>query len=313
MTHNPTAAMIDRYGKVAVLMGGWSAEREVSLMSGAQVLSALQQSGVDAHAIDVDRDVIARLQAEGFDRVFNVLHGRGGEDGEIQGALQLAGIAYTGSGIMASSLAMDKLKSKEVCHARGILTPQWRVVESYEACRAAAEAFGFPIVVKPVSEGSSIGVSIVRESADLAKAWEAAALHGQVLAEQFIAGMEVTAAVLEGEALPLVSMSTDRDFYDYEAKYFDDDTVYRCPCGLAEELEQEIRAVALTVFNALNVTGWGRVDFMLDADHHAHFIEINTIPGMTTHSLVPMAAAQAGIDFNALCLRILDSSLGVNK
>ena len=307
---NLNQAEINKYGKVAVVMGGWSAEREISLMSGQQVLQALQSSGVNAHAVDADRNVISTLKEGGFERVFNILHGRGGEDGEIQGALQLAGIPYTGSGVLGSALAMNKLKSKEVCQTRSIPTPRWFEVTSLEQCQKAADQFGLPLVLKPVLEGSSIGVSIVRQEADLENAWLEAEKYGTVMVEEFIDGIEVTAGILGGEALPLVSMSTDREFYDYHAKYFDDDTQYLCPCGLKPELEREIQLIALQVFEALSGFGWGRADFMLSHDNKPYFIELNTCPGMTTHSLVPMAAKQVGIDFESLCLTILDGSFG---
>ena len=300
------------YGKVAVLMGGWSSEREVSLMSGEQVLKALQSAGVDAHGVDADRNLSAVLKEGGFERVFNILHGQGGEDGSVQGLLDVLGLPYTGSGVLASALAMDKLRAKGVIRARGIATPAYAQVKTLSDCAEFAAEFGFPVVIKPISEGSSIGVSIVRDSEELESAWQLAAGLGAVLAEQFINGIEVTAAVLGDKALPLVSMSTDRSFYDYQAKYFDDDTRYLCPCGLPTDKEDEIRAIALDVFEALGARGWGRSDFMLDEIGTPYFIELNTIPGMTTHSLVPMAAQQCGIDFKTLCLSILESSFEVN-
>ena len=301
------------YGKVGVLMGGWSAEREVSLMSGEQVLKALLDAGVKAQAVDADRDLAGWLQKTAFDRFFNILHGRGGEDGEIQGVLEVSGIPYTGSGVLASALSMNKLKAKQVCSACGIDTPAWMVVASLQACRDAAESLGLPMVLKPVLEGSSIGISIVRKADQLESAFNAAAKYGPVFAEEFIDGVEVTAAILGRQALPLVSMSTDREFYDYHAKYFDDETRYLCPAGLPEDQEMQIRAIALNAFDALDAHGWGRVDFMIDKNGTARFIELNSVPGMTTHSLVPMAARQQGIDFKSLCLRILDSSFGERK
>ncbi len=313
MVNRVSDELLDKYGKVAVLMGGWSAEREVSLMSGEQVLRALQQSGVNAHAIDADKNVIQRLLDDGFDRVFNILHGRGGEDGEIQGALQLAGIPFTGSGILGSALTMNKLKSKEVCKTRGIDTPRWLEVKSLTECHECVGEFGLPIVLKPVLEGSSIGVSIVKRESDIEAAFLDAARFGTVMAEEFIDGIEITASILANKALPLITMSTDREFYDYQAKYFDDNTNYQCPCGLDEALEETIKSVALESFRALNASGWGRVDFMLDQDQKPYFIELNTCPGMTTHSLVPMAAREMSIDFNSLCQLILDSSFGERK
>ncbi|MDO6460331.1 D-alanine--D-alanine ligase [Granulosicoccaceae sp. 1_MG-2023] len=300
------------YGKVAVLMGGWSSEREVSLMSGSQVLQSLQQAGVDAHPVDAGRDLAQVLSAGAYDRVFNILHGQGGEDGQVQGLLEVMGLPYTGSGVLASALAMDKLRAKDVISACAIATPPYVCVRSYDDCLAFAQEHGYPVVIKPVNEGSSIGVSIVRDSEALQTAWTEASKLGAVLAEKFIAGTEVTAAVLGDQALPLVSMSTDRAFYDYHAKYFDEGTRYLCPCGLPRAKEDEIRELALAVFSALGAAGWGRSDFMIDEAGTPYFIELNTIPGMTTHSLVPMAAKQEGIDFKTLCLRILDSAFEVN-
>lgn len=300
------------YGKVAVLMGGWSSEREVSLMSGEQVLAALKRAGVDAHKVDAGRDLANVLVEGDYDCVFNILHGQGGEDGKVQGLLEVLGLPYTGSGVLASALAMDKLRAKGVVSAKGIATPAYAEVKSLEECKDFASRYGFPVVIKPISEGSSIGVSIVRDADALSEAWALASGMGAVLAEQFIKGMEVTAAVLGQTPLPLVSMSTERSFYDYEAKYFDDDTHYQCPCGLSEEDENQIRKLALEVFNALGARGWGRSDFMVDEAGTPFFIELNTIPGMTTHSLVPMAAQQHGIDFETLCLSILESAFEVN-
>ncbi len=313
MNDSISRQMQNKYGKVGVLMGGWSAEREISLMSGEQVLNALISGGVDAHAIDVDRDVIDRIKNGQFDRVFNILHGRGGEDGEIQGALELNRIPYTGSGVLGSALAINKLKAKEVCHACDIRTPAWKRVDSYKDCLAVAAELNFPLVLKPIFEGSSIGVSIVRQESDLDAAFLEASRFGPVLAEQFIDGMELTVSVLGQEALPVISMSTDREFYDYHAKYFDDDTRYQCPSGLPPDKEKEIQSIALEAFEVLAASGWGRVDFMMDAGGLVYFIELNTLPGMTTHSLVPMAARQMGMDFQSLCLKILDSSLEDSK
>jgi D-alanine-D-alanine ligase len=304
---------VNDYGKVAVLMGGWSAEREVSLMSVKQVFKALLESGVDAHPIDVDRDLISTLAKNKFDRAFIVLHGRGGEDGQVQGALQFAQLPYTGSGILSSSLAMNKQKSKEICKAGGFNTPHWKMAISWQACESAAKVLGYPLVVKPILEGSSIGVAIVHSEASLKQAWTEAARYGEVMVEQFIDGQEVTVSILNGKALPLVSMSTDREFYDYKAKYLDDNTQYQCPCGLPDNIEIQVRGLALGIFSILGAHGWGRVDFILDKDNKPYFIELNTVPGMTNHSLVPMAAAQIGIDFKTLCIKVLDSSFGERK
>ncbi len=313
MHSNYAESESNKYGKVAVLMGGGSAEREISLMSGQQVLTALLDSGVDAHAVDADRDVVSKLRTHGFDRAFIILHGYGGEDGQIQGALQINQIPYTGSGVRASALAFNKLKAKEVCSAYGILTPKWALVATLEECISAAGSIGLPIVVKPISEGSSIGVSIVNHLRDVEQAWNIASNCGDVIVEKFIKGFEVTSAILGEEALPLVSMSTDRVFYDYTAKYFDDNTRYQCPCESDLFEETEVQEIALKVFSVLGAHGWGRVDFIIDEEGQANFIELNTIPGMTSHSLVPIAAKQNGVDFATLCVRILDSSIGNRK
>jgi len=277
------------FGRVAVVMGGWSAEREVSLRSGQQILQALRNRGVDAHAVDADRHLISVLQQGAYDRVFLILHGRGGEDGTVQGALELAGIPYTGSGVLGSALGMDKLRAKQACIAAGIPTPDWRIVTTVEEARTAAQDLGFPVIVKPVHEGSSIGVSKAMEN-EVVDAFENAQKFGLVIMEKFIAGREVTAAVVGSEALPLVSMSTPRLFYDYQAKYHDDTTVYECPSPIADELRIEIQSLALRAFTAIGASGWGRVDFILDSEQRPYFIELNTLPGMTDHSLVPMAA-----------------------
>ncbi len=296
------------YGKVAVLMGGWSAERDVSLMSGNQVLKALVNCGIDAHAVDADRDVVNRLKLNDFDRVFNILHGPGGEDGLIQGALEMQQIPYTGSGVLASALAINKQKAKEVCIGKGVLTPAWVITKTLEECHAAANELHYPVVIKPVSEGSSIGISIIESKGGLERGWKLASKYGKVMMEKYIVGTEVTATVLMQNVLPLVSMSTDRDFYDYTAKYLDDKTKYKCPCDLSLQKEQEVKKIAQSIFNILDAKGWGRVDFIVDDSGKPFFIELNTIPGMTTHSLVPMAASADGIDFEDLCIRILSSS-----
>lgn len=296
-------------GKVAVVLGGWSAEREVSLMSGQQVCEALLAAGVDAHAVDAGSDIIAVLTSGGFDRVFLILHGRGGEDGVIQGALELAGIPYTGSGVMASALCMDKWRAKGLVSLSGVTTPRAREVMSLANAAEAAELIGYPVVVKPAREGSSIGVSMVDEPAELGAAFEAARQYGPVLVEQRMSGIEVTAGILDGVALPLVSMKGSGEFYDYNAKYLADDTSYVCPAELPEQTTIAIQRMALDAFAALDCRGWGRVDFMLDADGKPNFIECNTAPGMTSHSLIPMAAAEAGLDFGSLCLRILADTL----
>jgi D-alanine-D-alanine ligase len=311
-TTSPTA-----FGKVAVVMGGWSAERDVSLMSGQQVLDALVGSGVDAHAVDAGRDVGEVLARGGFDRAFLILHGRGGEDGTVQAALELAGIPYTGSGVLGSALAMDKARAKQLCRVAGIPTPIAERTQVFSEAQAAHQRIAGPVVVKPVSEGSSIGVSLVHDAADLESAWTEAHRYGDVLVEAFMPGAEVTAAVLEVSghglrSLPLVTMQAAGGFYDYDAKYLLDDTEYQCPANIPDDVAERLSAYALQAFQALGCRGWGRVDFMLDAAGEPQFIECNTAPGMTSHSLMPMAAAEAGIDFASLCLAILASSVSID-
>jgi D-alanine-D-alanine ligase len=295
------------FGKVAVLLGGRSAEREVSLKSGAMVLGALRARGVDAHAFDPQQRDLAALIAEKFDRVFIALHGRYGEDGTIQGALELLGIPYTGAGVLASALAMDKWRTKLVWQAAGVSTPRYELLTPASDLKAVAARLSLPIMVKPANEGSSIGMSKVRAAAGLDEAYALAANYDRVvLAEQFIEGVELTAGVLGDEALPLIRLETPREFYDYEAKYIANDTRYIIPCGLGAEEEAAVQRQVLAAFNALGCKGWGRVDLMLDAKGGPWFIEVNTSPGMTDHSLVPMAARHAGLSFEELVLRILE-------
>ncbi|MFZ5536246.1 MAG: D-alanine--D-alanine ligase [Pseudomonadota bacterium] len=299
-----------RFGKVAVLYGGWSAEREVSLKSGQAVLAALQARGVDAHGIDAGHDVVERLKAGGFDRAFIVMHGRGGEDGVIQGALELIGLPYTGSGVLASALGMDKLRTKQLWLGAGLPTPAFRVLESAAEAGQAADALALPLMVKPALEGSSIGMSKVWQASELAAAFTKAAGFGPVLAEQFIEGSEYTVAILGERALPPIRLETSHDFYDFDAKYIANDTRYHCPCGLPPAAEAELKALALAAFRAVGARGWGRVDVMRDAEGRFWLLEINTVPGMTDHSLVPMAARADGMDFEALVLAILATTLG---
>jgi len=295
------------FGKVAVLLGGRSAEREVSLRSGAMVLNALRKRGVDAHAFDPQHRDLAALIAEKFDRVFIALHGRYGEDGTIQGALELLGIPYTGSGVLASALAMDKWRTKLVWQAAGISTPRYELLTAKSDLAAVVARLSLPLMVKPANEGSSIGMSKVSAGASLEEAYALAANYDSVvLAEQFIEGIELTAGVLGGVALPLIKLETPRAFYDYEAKYKANDTRYIIPCGLAPEAESALQQQVLAAFSALGCNGWGRVDLMLDAAGRPWFIEVNTSPGMTDHSLVPMAARHAGLSFEDLVLRILE-------
>ena len=294
------------FGKVAVLFGGRSAEREVSLNSGARVLAALQRQGVDAHPFDPATRRLDELAA--FDRAFIALHGRHGEDGTIQGALELMGVPYTGSGVMASALGMDKWRSKLLWHAAGLPIPDYAVLEAGSDFARVEAELGLPLFVKPACEGSSIGITKVTQPGELGAAHAAAARHDPlVLAERAILGGEYTAAILGDEALPIIKIEPGTVFYDYEAKYLRDDTVYRCPCGLPEERERELRALALEAFRVLGGRGWGRVDFLMDAacGGRAYLLEVNTSPGMTDHSLVPMAARVAGIDYDELVVRVL--------
>ncbi len=298
-----------KYGKVVVLMGGDSAERDVSLRTGQAVLAALQRQGVDAHGIDTQHQVLEQIMAAQADRVFIALHGRGGEDGSMQGLLELAGIPYTGSGLLGSALAMDKWRTKQLWQALHLPTPASQLIDATTDWAALAEQLGLPMMIKPALEGSSVGISKVTNVDDLFKAWEAASeCASQVLAEAYIRGEEYTVGVLQEQALPLIRLQTPRDFYDFAAKYEDDRTSYMCPCGLPAEQEKELQALALQAFTAVNAQGWGRVDLMLDHQRQAWLLEVNTVPGMTDHSLVPMAAKAQGMDFDALVLAILDTS-----
>ena len=297
------------FGKVAVLMGGPSAEREVSLKSGNAVLAALKRRGIAAHGIDADKSTLRLLEDGRFDRAFIALHGRWGEDGVIQGALEVLDIPYTGSGVLGSALGMDKMKTKFLWTAAGIPTPEYAVLESGTDLNKVAARLGLPAFVKPAREGSSLGVSKAKTAAELKTAWEAAAkFDDQVIAERFIDGAEITCGILGDQALPLIKIETDREFYDYEAKYLLDTTRYLCPCGLPVEQEREIQQLARRAFATLGCSGWGRVDFMLDRAGRAYALEVNTVPGMTDHSLVPKAAKQAGIEFDELVVRILETS-----
>lgn len=296
-------------GRVAVLMGGWSAEREISLRSGREVLAGLQARGVDAHAVDAGRDVLQVLDSGGYDRAFIALHGRGGEDGVIQAGLELLGLPYTGSGVLGSALAMDKLRSKQVWRGAGLPTPEFRMLRPDTPDDEVLRSLGLPLIVKPAHEGSSIGMTRVTTAAELGRARaEAARYDGDVLAERWIAGEEYTISLLGTEVLPAIRLETPRTFYDFAAKYEADDTLYHCPCGLPEDDLAELNALAENAFRALDGRGWGRVDVMRDADGAFWLLEVNTIPGMTDHSLVPMSAAAAGMDFEELVWRILLTS-----
>lgn len=298
-----------RFGKVAVLFGGSSAEREVSLMSGQAVLAALQGVGVDAHAFDPAERDLHILKEEGFDRAFIALHGRGGEDGTVQGALELMGIPYTGSGVMASALSMDKWRTKMVWLASGLPTPRYAILEADSDWDAVVADLGLPIFVKPVHEGSSMGATKVTEAGQLRAAWELAARYDSlVIAEEFVVGEELTAPFLEDRALPLVRIVAPDGNYDYQHKYFTDDTRYDCPCGLPAELEAALQALVMKSARVLGCRGWGRADLILTADGRPYLLEMNTSPGMTGHSLVPMSARVAGLEFEALCLKILEGA-----
>jgi D-alanine-D-alanine ligase len=296
------------FGKVAVLMGGPSAEREISLLSGNAVLKALVEKGVDAHAFDPKERSIFELRRDGFDRVFIALHGRFGEDGTVQGALETLGIPYTGSGVMASALAMDKVRTKLVWIASDIPTPRHRVVDATTDWMQVVAELGLPLIVKPAREGSTIGITKVTtvDGDELAAAYEIAARHDDlVLVEEFVAGVELTASILGTRALPLIRIEAPQGNYDYHNKYFSDETKYFCPSGLPEVKEFEIRGAALAAFEIVGCSGWGRLDLILKRDGSFQFLEVNTSPGMTGHSLVPMAAREAGMSFGDLCIAIL--------
>jgi D-alanine-D-alanine ligase len=296
------------FGKVAVLLGGRSAEREISLLSGNAVLAALKRQGVDAHAFDPAERPLEDLKREGFARAHIALHGRYGEDGTVQGALELLGIPYTGSGVMASAIAMDKWRTKLIWQAVGIPTPRYALLEAGSDYAAVTKELGLPLIVKPGREGSTIGLSKVTQAQRLPEAYALAAkCDALVLAEEFIEGTELTAAILGDVPLPLVRIKPP-GLYDYQAKYFSDETQYFCPSGLPAEQEMMIQDLALKAYRIIGCHGWGRVDVILTKDGRPSFLEVNTSPGMTGHSLVPMAAKQAGMSFDELCLKILETS-----
>jgi D-alanine-D-alanine ligase len=295
------------FGKVAVLMGGRSAEREISLLSGNAVLTALKRQGVDAHGFDPAERELADLR--GFDRAFIVLHGRGGEDGSVQGALELMALPYTGSGVLGSALSMDKWRTKLVWQAAGIPVTDYVLLDPRSDIAAVVARLGLPIFVKPANEGSSIGITKVKRSEDLSAAYQMAARYDRlVIAERFIDGAEVQFPILGDRVLPSIRIEPTTEFYDYDAKYFRDDTRYHCP-GLPAEQEQSLHALVLRAFHVLGCRGWGRMDLIIDRAGRPYFLEMNTVPGMTSHSLMPMGARAAGIEFDTLCLRILETTL----
>lgn len=298
------------FGRVAVLMGGDSAEREVSLKSGQAVLDALQSRAVEAVGIDVGSEILQQLAESRCDRAFVILHGRGGEDGVIQGALELLGIPYSGSGVLASALGMDKMRTKRLWQGAGLSTPDYEALSAESDFQAVVERLGLPLIVKPVHEGSSIGMSKVESAAALQPAFaEAARYDNEVIAERWIEGSEYTVAILGDRALPPICLKTPHSFYDFAAKYQADTTEYICPCGLDKDEEQRLQALSLEAFRCVGAQGWGRVDAMRDTDGRFWLIEVNTVPGMTDHSLVPMAAAADGIKFDELVWQILENSL----
>jgi D-alanine-D-alanine ligase len=303
---------MNKFGKVAVLFGGTSSEREVSMKSGSAVLAALLRKGVNANAFDPARQELRELKS--YDAVIISLHGRGGEDGTMQGALELMGIPYTGSGVMASSIAMDKWRTKLLWKALDIKTPDFTVVNAHSNFAAIEQQLGLPLFVKPANEGSSIGISKVKQKGGLEAAYVLASKADDlVIAEQFVGGGEYTVGILsDGKggftALPIVRIVPKNEFYDYEAKYLRDDTEYLCPCGLSATDEAQIQQEAIAAFTALGCSGWGRVDFLMDEAGRHFFLEVNTSPGMTDHSLVPMAAKAAGIGFDELVIKILESA-----
>ena len=295
------------FGRVAVLLGGKSAEREVSLKSGTMVLNALRSRGVDAHGFDPKERDVAALVKERFDRAFIALHGRFGEDGTVQGVLEWLGIPYTGSGVLASALAMDKLRTKRIWQAEGLPTAPYAVLTRESDLKAVARRLGTPLFVKPASEGSSVGMSKVKRAADLEEAFALAVNYDPVvIAEKFVDGPELTVGMLGEQVLPIIRIETPREFYDYEAKYIANDTRYLIPCGLPKAKERQLQALGLKAFRAVGCIGWGRVDLMLNRQGRPYLLEINTSPGMTDHSLVPMAARAIGLSYEDLCIKILE-------
>ncbi len=305
----------NNYGKVVVLMGGWSAEREVSLNGGSAVLKALKKRNIDCVAIDVKKEnILSQLDNCEFDIAFNMLHGRGGEDGVIQAVLELKSKPYTGSGVMASAITMDKVKTKQLLEGVGLPTPGFTIITEDSDFEYIASSMGLPLVIKPALEGSSVGMSIVEDVSEFYDAYLLASRYCRsVMAETYIDGIEYTATIVGGLVLPLIRLDTPRKFYDYVAKYEATDTHYQCPCGLDEETETQLKHLALSAFNASDAQGWGRVDLFVDKAGKPWIIEINTVPGMTDHSLAPMSAAQLGIEFDELVVMILDEAIKDQK
>lgn len=300
---------IETLGRVAVVMGGRAAEREVSLNSGAAVLQALLEAGVDAVAIDAGADLPQKLISYGIDRVFNVLHGRGGEDGQLQGLLGFMDIPYTGSGVLASALAMDKERTKRLWVTQELPTPSFEMLSDATDWEAIIQKMG-TVVVKPVREGSSIGMSLVSTAQNLKQAYEKAEQYdSHVMAEQYIKGPEYSVPMLNGEVLPIIELKTTHEFYDYDAKYVANDTQYICPANLTDEDRAQLEAICLAALDSLGCSGWGRVDVMRDLDGKFWLLEVNTVPGMTDHSLVPMSAKAQGLSFRALLLSILSATV----
>lgn len=313
LSHDPARmkriTLPEDFGKVAVLFGGSSPEREISLKSGQAVLAALKRRGVDAEGFDPSDLPLQKLKDRHVDRVWIALHGPGGEDGTLQGALEFLGVPYTGSGVMGSAIGMDKLRTKRLAAAVGIGTAETVVLRSAADCKMALEKLGLPLIVKPATQGSSVGMSKVTDAADMESAWQrAAAVDRVVFAEAWITGAEYTVAVLHRRALPAIRIEATNAFYDYEAKYLRNDTRYHCPSGLSAPAEAHLASLAIAAFDAIGAEGWGRVDFMADKTGRPLMLEVNTVPGMTDHSLVPMAARAAGIDFEELCWQVLETS-----
>lgn len=307
---------MQNFGKIAVLMGGFSNEREVSLTSGQAILNALKSKGIDAHAFDPAQTDLAQLKTQGFQAAFNILHGTYGEDGTVQGALEALGVPYTGCGVLASALGMDKYRCKLIWQALNLPVPPFVVLHENSDFVAVEQQLGLPLFIKPAAEGSSVGVHKVKRTGELQQKFNelrAQNLHGEILAEQFMSGGEYTCGVFNRQAMPTIRIVPQTEFYDYEAKYHRDDTIYLCPSDLSAAQESEMRELALRAFDAIGgSTNCGRVDFLRDADGKIYILEVNTLPGMTSHSLIPKAAAQMGVDFADLCLAILQTA-ALNK